>query len=176
MAVSRSWTRCAAVAAAALLGAAAPGTAPAHAGSSTAVQCKGTESVTYRPGVTFAPRNVEITTEGRFTTCADSAGEVTSGAYGERFTVFAGCNDLLGDFKDRRTVKWSTGESSVIDATGNSTAVAGQVITTITGTVEKGRYQGRSVVQTVTLPQPDLLQCLSTGLTGATGVTTLSIG
>ncbi|MFD0382739.1 hypothetical protein ACFQ2B_11255 [Streptomyces stramineus] len=51
-----------------------------------------------------------------------------------------------------------------------------QVITTITGTVEKGRYQGRSVVQTVTLPQPDLLQCLSTGLTGATGVTTLSIG
>ncbi|GAA0457412.1 hypothetical protein GCM10009544_20020 [Streptomyces stramineus] len=101
---------------------------------------------------------------------------MTSGAYGERFTVFAGCNDLLGDFKDRRTVKWSTGESSVIDATGNSTAVAGQVITTITGTVEKGRYQGRSVVQTVTLPQPDLLQCLSTGLTGATGVTTLSIG
>ncbi|MBT2385738.1 hypothetical protein [Streptomyces sp. ISL-11] len=175
MAVSRSWMRCVALAAVAVFGTAAPATGPAHAHSPAHVQCQGTESVTYHPGVTLAARNIDITTEGRFSPCLDSAHEVTSGSYGERFTIFAGCNDLLDGFEDRRTIKWSTGDTSVIKATGSSTAVAGQVITTLTGTVTEGRYKGRTAVQIITLPQPGALQCLGTGFTGATGVTTLAI-
>ncbi len=178
MAVIRSWTRSAALAALTVLGTTVPATGPAHAAhadSPAQVQCRGTESVTYRPGVTLAPRNIEVTTKGRFGSCTDSAGKVTSGSYGERFTISAGCNDLLGPFEDRRTIKWSTGDTSVIQATGNSTAVAGQVVTTITGTVTQGRFQGRTALQIITLPQPGALQCLTTGFTGATGVTTLTI-
>ncbi len=177
MAVIRSWTRSLALAAVTVLGTAVPAAGPAHAHapSPAQVQCVGTESVTYRPGVTLAARNIEITTKGRFGSCVDSAGKVTSGSYGERFTIFAGCNDLLDGFEEQRTIKWSTGDSSVIQATGSSTAVAGQVVTTITGTVTQGRFQGRTALQTVTLPQPGVLQCLSTGFTGATGVTTLTI-
>ncbi|MEU6730173.1 hypothetical protein ABZ917_41255 [Nonomuraea wenchangensis] len=39
----------------------------------------------------------------------------------------------------------------------------------------QGRFQGASAVQTVTLVQPGLLQCLTTGFTRATGLTTLTI-
>ena len=54
--------------------------------------------------------------------------------------------------------------------------MAGQVVTTITGTITQGRFRGLSAVQTITLPQPGVLQCLTTGYTSATGATTLTLG
>ncbi|MEU7136539.1 hypothetical protein [Streptomyces sp. NPDC046261] len=175
MAVIRTWMRSVALAAVTVAGTAVPATSPAHAHSPARVQCQGTESVAYRPGVTFAERDIKVTAKGRFGSCVDSAGEVTSGSYGEQFTISAGCNDLLDGFEDRRIVKWSTGDASVIQVTGTSTAVAGQVVTTITGTVAQGRFRGRNALQTVILPQAGVPQCLTTGFTGATGVTTLTI-
>ncbi|MFJ8692172.1 hypothetical protein [Streptomyces roseolilacinus] len=175
MAVSSSWKRSAALAIGASLTASALAAAPADAAPSPLLQCQGTESTTYDPTVVFRPRDVGITVEGRFDSCVDGAGEVTSGAYGERFTLHVGCNNLLDGFQDRRTFTWSTGDSSVAAITGTTDAVAGQVITTITGTVVQGRHQGRSVLQVITLPQPDLLLCFTTGLRGATGVTTLTL-
>ncbi|MEV4224669.1 hypothetical protein [Nonomuraea sp. NPDC049725] len=162
-----------AVAAVAAFSVAVPAAGPARAAAPA--QCQGTETVTYSPGVTFTPRDIEVTVSGNFSSCLDGAGQVTSGTYGERFTIFAGCNDLLDGFEAVRVVEWNTGDSSAIDGAGSSTAVAGQVITTFTGPVVQGRFQGRSAVQTVTLVQPDLLKCLTTGLTGANGVTTLTI-
>ncbi|MFI8939530.1 hypothetical protein [Streptomyces syringium] len=179
MAVSRSWVCAVVLAALTAFGTTVPATASPSGGPSdesfAQVQCHGTESVTYQPGVTFAARKIDITTDGRFGSCADSRGEVTSGSYGERFTVFAGCNNLLDGFEAQRTFTWNTGDTSVMKATGSSTVVAGQVVTTIKGTVTQGRFRGRTVVQVITLPQPDLARCLTTGLTGATGVTTLAI-
>ncbi|MFI2380142.1 hypothetical protein ACH5AO_34600 [Streptomyces sp. NPDC018964] len=148
---------------------------PARAEPLALLQCQGTESVAYSPGITFQPRDVDVTTDGRLGSCVDGEVKVASGAYGEQFTLHAGCNDLLGGFQGPRTFTWSTGDSSVIEAEGSSTAVAGQVVTTLTGTVVQGRFQGRSATQVIVLPQPGLLQCLSTGVTGATGTTTLTI-
>ncbi|MET8990196.1 hypothetical protein ACFYUK_27585 [Nonomuraea wenchangensis] len=150
-----------------------PATRPAHATVPT--QCQGSETVTYSPGVTFTPQNIEITVSGRFSSCLGGTGQVTSGTYGEQFTLFVGCTDLFDGFEGRRVVEWNTGDSSVIEGTGSSTAAAGQVVTTFTGTVVQGRFQGASAVQTVTLVQPGLLQCLTTGFTKATGLTTLTI-
>ncbi|WP_182903824.1 hypothetical protein [Microbispora sp. H10830] len=164
----------AAVAALAVAGPAAAAASPAQARPLALVQCQGTESDAYDPGVVFQPRDFEITTTGRFTSCL-GGGDVTSGSYDERFTIHAGCNDLLDGFQSARTVTWNTGQASVIEGTGSSTAVAGQVVTTFTGTVTAGPFTGRSAVQVVTLPQPGLLKCLTTGFTGATGVTTLTI-
>lgn len=176
MAVVRSWTRSAAlVAVIAALCAGTPVAGAAHAEPLVLLQCQGTESVSYDPGITLRPRDVTITTSGRFGSCLDGAGEVTSGSYGERFTLHAGCDNLLDGFRGLRTFTWSTGDTSVVDVTGSSTAVAGQVVTTLTGTVTRGRFQGRTATQVVTLPQPGLLLCLTTGVTGATGVTTLTV-
>ncbi|MFF4197880.1 hypothetical protein [Nonomuraea sp. NPDC001831] len=155
------------------LSAAAPAARPAYA--ATLVQCQGTETVTYSPGVVLTPRNVTLTVRGRFSSCLDSTGQVASGAYDEEFTIFVGCNDLLDPFQGERIIKWNTGDSSVIDGAGSSTAVGGQVVTTFSGPVVQGRFQGRHAVETITLVQTELLQCLTTGLTRATGLTTLTI-
>ncbi|MFD1831300.1 hypothetical protein ACFSJS_16765 [Streptomyces desertarenae] len=148
---------------------------PVRAEPLALLQCQGTESVTYSPGITFQPRDVDVTTDGRLGSCVDGTGEVASGAYGERFTLHAGCNDLLDGFRGPRTFTWNTGDTSVVEAEGSSTAVAGQVVTTLTGTVVQGRFVGRTATQVITLPQPALLLCLTTGVTGATGVTTLTV-
>ncbi|MFL6111070.1 MAG: hypothetical protein ACJ786_06935 [Catenulispora sp.] len=155
--------------------------AAAHTGSAQSqlgvLQCLGTESDTYSPGVTLQARQFTVTTAGRFTSCLDGAGAVVSGAYGpERFTLDAGCSDLFDAFHSVRTIRWNTGDTSVMEGNGQSNEAAGQVITTITGTITQGRFQGQSAVQTITLPQPGVLQCLTTGYTGATGVTTLTVG
>ncbi|XVQ89977.1 hypothetical protein ACQP2K_21965 [Microbispora siamensis] len=164
-----------ALVAVAALGVAGPATmSPAQAQPLALVQCQGTESDAYAPGVVFQPRDFEITTTGRFTSCL-GGGDVTSGSYDERFTIHAGCNDLLDGFQGTRTVTWNTGQASVVEGAGSSTAVAGQVVTTFTGTVTAGPFAGRSAVQVVTLPQPGLLKCLTNGFTGATGLTTLTI-
>jgi len=141
------------------------------------LQCLGTESDTYSPGVILQPRLFTVTTAGRFSSCVDGEGTVASGAYGpEQFSLDVGCSDLFDDFHGVRTIRWNTGDTSVLEGNGQSNEVAGQVITTITGTVTQGRFQGWSAVQTITLPQPGVLQCLTTGYTGATGVTTLTLG
>lgn len=177
MAICRAWTRTAALATAVTaLVATAPAAASTHEHPRPdgQLQCSGTETVGYHPGVTLAPRDVDLTVRGRFTHCADSTGKVTSGAYDEHFPLFTGCNNLLEGFTAQRTFKWNTGESSTAEIRGSSTAVAGQVVTTIIGTVVKGRFRGRSVEEVIILPQPSVLDCLTTGFTGATGETTLA--
>lgn len=157
------------------------GTLPAAASAAgaqplTALQCQGTESDAYTPGVTFQPHPFTLTVNGHFGSCLDSAGQVTGGVYGpEQVGIDAGCNDLYDPFQGSRTFTWSTGDSSVLLGSGQSTEAAGQVITTFTGTIVDGRFQGQSAVQTITLPQPGVLQCLTTGYTGAIGITTLTI-
>ncbi|MGW2186094.1 hypothetical protein [Streptomyces sp. NPDC001719] len=189
MALNRSWMRSAALAAAVTaLVSTAPGPASAHEHPDGPLHCQGTESVDYSPGVTLTPRGISVTTRGRFTECAGGADEVTSGSYGEHFTVSdADCALLLEGFHTQRTFTWNAKGTkgtkdtknakgtSVADISGNSTVVAGQVVTTITGTVTEGRYRGRSVKQVIVLPQPGVLECLTTGLTSASGVTTLDI-
>jgi hypothetical protein len=181
MAVRKGALRVAAVAAVAALGAVPPVACPAGArpagarASGPLLQCQGTETDTYRPGVTLQARDVHIVTRGHFGSCLGATDAVGSGSYAERFTIHAGCDDLLDGFRSRRTFRWDTGGVSVIDATGSSTAVAGQVVTTITGPVTRGRFRGRSAVETITLPQPGALRCLTTGVRHATGVTTLTV-
>ncbi|MFG2177886.1 hypothetical protein ACGFLS_04060 [Streptomyces abikoensis] len=174
----RSRTRALASTVAALALAATPMTsasARGHDQQSALLQCQGTESVSYSPGVTLQPRHFDVTTDGRFVSCVDVGGKVRSGSYQETFGLFAGCDDLLEGFTARRTFRWSTGDASVADISGSSTEVAGQVVTTITGKVVEGRFKDRTAVEIITLPQPGVLQCLTTGFTGATGVTTLTI-
>ncbi|MFI9202922.1 hypothetical protein [Streptomyces sp. NPDC053048] len=168
--------RVVALAAAVMFGAAAPVVpASAHPRDSGLLQCQGTESISYHPAVTLKPRHVRVTVDGRFTSCTGGRGAVRSGGYHEEFTLFTGCNNLLDGFRARRTYNWNTGDSSTADIIGSSTAVAGQVVTPVTGTITHGRFHGRKLLQVIPVPQPGALQCLAGGVSGATGVTTLTI-
>ncbi|AXI78350.1 hypothetical protein [Peterkaempfera bronchialis] len=148
---------------------------PAQAAPPTLLECLGTETTTYHPGLTFQPKDITITTDERLTSCVDGAGQVTGGWYGTQFTIHVGCNDLLDPFQDTRVFHWSTGDTSTFSESAATNAVAGQIITTLTGTVTAGRFQGHTTVRVTTLLQPSLLLCLTTGVTTATGVTTLTI-
>ncbi len=175
--------RAAALAAAVLFGVTAPAPASARPHDPGLLQCEGTESVGYEPGVTLQARPIHFTIDGHFASCAGGDGAVRSGGYHEEFTLVMGCNNLLEGFRSRRTYTWNTGhsrprhtgDSSTADISGSSTAVVGQVVTPVTGTVTRGRFQGRSLLQIIPLPQPSAVQCLAGGLTGVTGVTTLTI-
>lgn len=174
MAFTTSRTRSSALAAAVLTTALLIA-APAHA-QTALLQCEGAETDVYTPGVTFQPHEFLVTLTGQYGSCLDSSGHVTSASYGpERFSLNAGCDNLFEGFTLTRTFTWNTGDSSVLAGSGQSTEVGGSVITTITGTIIRGRFQGDSAVQTITLPQPDVLACLTTGYTGATGVATLTL-
>ncbi len=177
VAVGGKRLRALALVAAVVCGAAtpAPAAASAHPRESVLLQCQGTESVSYEPGVTLQPRPIHVTVDGRFTSCVGGDGTVKSGGYHEEFTLDTGCNNLLEGFRGHRTYTWNTGDSSTADITGSSTAVAGQVVTPVTGTVTRGRFHGRNLLQLISLPQPSALQCLGRGFTGVTGVTTLTI-
>ncbi|SOB88446.1 hypothetical protein [Streptomyces sp. 1331.2] len=178
----RPATLAAALAAVAALGTAGPAAGSARTESTRTesahlLQCQGVETVGYDPALTFQRKPVTVTTNGSFSSCADSGAQVTSGSYAERFTIAgASCDDLLEGFTTRRTFRWQNGTTSVIEATGSSNAVAGQVITTITGTVVEGYLQGAKAVEVITLPQPGVLECSTTGVTGASGPTTLTVG
>ncbi|WP_198535147.1 hypothetical protein [Streptomyces natalensis] len=167
--------RAVALVAAVMFGAAAPAPASAHPQASGLLQCQGTESVHYQPGVTLQARPIHVTVDGHFSSCAGGDGAVKSGGYQEEFTLVTGCNNLLEGFQARRTYTWNTGDSSTADITGSSTAAVGQVVTQVTGTITDGRFHGHNLLQVITLPQPSALQCLGDGLASATGATTLTI-
>ncbi|PNE32407.1 hypothetical protein AF335_17515 [Streptomyces eurocidicus] len=183
VAVGGQRLRVVALAAAVLFGVTAPAPASAQPRRPGLLQCEGTESVSYQPGVILKARPIHITIDGRFASCAGGDGAVKNGGYHEEFTLITGCNKLLEGFRSRRTYTWNTGhsgprhtsDSSTADISGSSTAAVGQVVTPVTGTVTRGRFQGHSLLQVIPLPQPSALQCLTDGLTGVTGVTTLTI-
>ena len=108
----------------------AAGTADAPAATRTGavhpqlgvLQCLGTESDTYNPGVIIQARQFTVTTGGQFTSCLDGAGAVVSGMYGpEQFTLDVGCSDLFDAFHGVRTIRWNTGDTSVMEGSGQST-------------------------------------------------------
>ncbi|GHF05504.1 hypothetical protein [Streptomyces morookaense] len=163
------------MAAAVVLGTVTAVPAAAHPRDSGQLQCHGTESVRYEPGVTLLARHIHVTVDGRFGSCTGGDGAVKSGGYHDEFTIDAACNDLLEGFRARRNYDWNTGDSSDAEIAGGSTAVLGQVITPITGTVTHGRFQGRKLLQLVPIPQAGALRCLGDGLTSASGPTVLTI-
>lgn len=149
--------------------------ASAHPKNSRPVLCHGTESVSYQPGVTLQARPVHITVDGVFASCTGGDGTVKSGGYHDEFTIVTGCVNPIEGFEASRKYVWNTGESSTADIAGSSTVVAGQVVTPATGTVTRGRFHDRKVLQIIPIVQPSVLQCLGKGLTHATGPTTLTI-
>ncbi len=163
-----AWTALAALAVGALT------TTPAHA-QPTLVQCTGTESVTIDPGATYQAQLLHVTTDGNFGSCLDGQGQVTSASYAEELSFVGDCATLFDPFESTRVFTWNTGDTSTFVGTGSSTVVAGQIVTTVTGTITEGRFAGRSAVQVIALAQLNLLDCLLTGMTNASGATTLTI-
>lgn len=137
--------------------------------------CTGTEVTTYDPPLTFTRRPTTITVSGIFPTCTDD--QAINGSYGTTFTTTASCLELWNAGSATETLVW--GGSGVTPSTFafnvTATELGGQLVVTSTGLITDGMFSPAGAQKVVVLVTPNLLNCLTTGIAGATGVTTLTI-
>ncbi len=150
------------------------GAGPGHA-LTVEQTCTGTEVTTYDPPLTFTRRPTTITVNGVFPVCTDD--QAINGSYATSFTTSTSCLDLFNSGSATETLVW--GGSGVTPSTFafNVTAVelAGQLVVTSTGIITDGMFAPASAQTIVTLVTPNLLNCLTTGIPSATGLTTLAV-
>jgi hypothetical protein len=137
--------------------------------------CVGTEATSYNPPLTFTARPVTITVNGVFTSCTNPT--TPTGFYSETFTISASCLVPLDAASPTRTIVWGNpdAEPSTFHYNVTETEVGGQLVVTSTGAITHGSFAPASAEQVVTLVTPNILQCLSTGISTVTGPTSLII-
>lgn len=116
---------------------------------------------TFEPPLTNTPQPVRIVGSTQFGPCVSASDpEVTSGtSYVEIDSVTRSCGSLLAPTIADYTIVWNTGETSTISGNRTSTIEGVVVVVTLTGTVTSGPFAGSSVVQTISGPSLDLLNC-----------------
>ncbi|MGF7237930.1 MAG: hypothetical protein ACQSGP_23660 [Frankia sp.] len=150
--------------------------APAH------VTCTGQEAVNYSPGLTFTPHDTTVTINGFLGSagnpglCVAPGEGITSATYTEVFNrPGASCVQALFDGPGSRVIVWSDGHSSTFTFTAQIQTLPAASLVTLTGTITSGEFAGRRAVETIQIPQLDLLQCLTTGIDNSIALATLII-
>lgn len=168
-------SRVAAAVAALALGLSALVTTGTAAGAAVVdLQCTGSQTLSYSPGLTLTPQAVTVSGSGSFSCPLSSDPAISTGS----FTVgpvgaTLGCALTGGSGTFAYT--WNTGQVSTVSATSVVTANLGVVVVTSTGTVVSGPFAGDTAVFTWTGSSPGLLDCLTpAGVTQYSGPTTLT--
>lgn len=141
---------------------------PAAASTST-VLCYGQESITYNPGLTFTPANVQYNGADTFTSCISTPpAEITSASFSFGGTATFSCISFaLPGYTATQIVNWSDGRTSTWTySTEVTTSPDGIDIFVATGTIVAGEFQGALATLTVDDLPPNLLACATPG--GAT--------
>lgn len=138
------------------------------------LQCTGSQTLNYSPGLQLTPRNVAVNGSGTFSCPLSSDPAISSGGFDVGpFTASLGCALTGGTAEYSYT--WNDGRVSTISATSLVTLNLGVVSVTSTGNVISGPFTGDLVLFTWTGTSPGLFDCLSTaGVTQYSGLTTLT--
>lgn len=172
MSRSTRWTAVTALLAASCVPLAAT---PAHAAGTDAV-CRGTQTTTYKPGLTLAPTPQAVTTTSTYANCELlSEPGLTTGTSGGTAVQTLSCLDPLKAGSGSVTITWNTGETSTFTFTRTVTRAAGETVVTGTGTITAGKFAGRAAEEVIVGPTLDTLKCIREGITERIGVTTLTI-
>lgn len=141
------------------------------------ITCTGTADNALSPGLLLIPQTVATQNTYTYDPCLSGAvPALTSG-----LTQFGGAGTLsclqpLGSASNSQTIVWNDSSTTTYQYTSTFTTVAGQFQAVKTGTVTSGRFLGDTVVETVTGPALNLLDCLAPpGITSRSGVLTLVI-
>jgi hypothetical protein len=112
---------------------------------------------------------------GVFISCTNPA--APTGFYSETFTISASCLLPLEAASPTRIIVWGNpaAEPSAFRYNVTETEVGGRLIVTSTGAITHGTFAPASAEQVVTLVTPNILQCLTTGISTVTGPTSLII-
>jgi hypothetical protein len=122
----------------------------AHAGILDA-SCIGEEHITYSPGLTNTPQEVEIAGKAGSSCLSLTEPSITSYAISYDFRSTRECDDLLKEDTFEAIYKWNTGATSTARIESTLTHVDGQEIFEGTGTIISGLFKGATVVEAFTL-------------------------
>jgi hypothetical protein len=162
---------------------ASPGTASASEGSGTSavaaqdpieVVCKATTTATYTPGLLLAARQVSVDADTQYTPCL--GGGVDAGSAGINATFSASCLNLGGSSSGVSAISWNDNTTSFFSYNQTTVNVAGQSVTTRTGSISAGKFTGATALSETIVPTLNFTNCLAPpGITSVTGVGTLTI-
>lgn len=151
-----------------------PGNAQADPGDLT---CLGTVTANYSPGLTLTSSPQTVTTNEIDTPCTSASNpDVTSGHSAVTIETEAGCLEILQPGSATKTFTWNTGETSVFSFNRSISRPGGNSVVTLAGAITQGLFAGRTALEVITFPNPNLLGCLTPpGVTSLFGVAALTI-
>jgi hypothetical protein len=135
------------------------------------MECSGTGTVHFAPGITNTPQQVQVTATTAVASCL-APFEFTGGTSNTASQQTTSCTNL-GFSSHETTYNWNDGATSVVDyATTVATRLAdGSTQIEGEGSVISGLDSGDDAVQDLTLPELDIDACDSpTGLTSISGL------
>lgn len=116
-------------------------------------------TTTFSPPLSNTPQPVTITTTVLYSPCISTAPGLTSGSRSSVVARTTQCSDLLASGSLTFTVNWNTGQTSTLHTNFTSTSVGVARVVTHTGQVNSGLFAGDNVIQTLTSPSLDLVNC-----------------
>jgi hypothetical protein len=164
-----------------ILAVAAPLAAASSAAAAvTQVDCVGSATVQYSPGITNASQSVTVTNSTHYTCEQALPLPVTTytGSTHSSHTTEASCTDLLSAPSGTITnvLIWDDGQTSTFVYTATAVRADSTTTTTLTGLITAGRYSGSDAVLQAVFPNPSVLECGAPGgVTSLTGDVVLTI-
>ncbi|GLZ32347.1 hypothetical protein Lesp02_45350 [Lentzea sp. NBRC 105346] len=147
---------------------------PAASADPVALECVGTKTTQYSPGLKLFPSVQRIEYDAIFSPCAGTATGV-SAIQSSGVTKVASCLSVGESNPGLLQYVWSDGESSFFSYETTVQRPAGQIVVTKTGTITAGRYTGATAVETTTGVTPNVLDCVGDGIKSLPSAVTLSI-
>ncbi|MGW0932911.1 hypothetical protein [Streptomyces sp. NPDC002644] len=148
--------------------------------SSVLVDCLGSVTSTFSPGLHLLPATITLSSSGPLGTCVGGDADHVTGSYTASGTGTLSCTLNL-PLPASGTVTWRDADGKVSDVS-QFTALAvplrplGQNVVAVTGTITTGDYTGRGIVLEFVLPNIALTACLTpAGATGAAGPANITV-
>ncbi|MEE4541334.1 hypothetical protein V2S66_05050 [Streptomyces sp. V4-01] len=140
------------------------------------VNCAGTTTVDFSPGVTDTSRTVAVSGADEATTCLSLTHPgLTSFSGPFSGTATQSCTTLFGGGSGTETLYWNDSTTSTWNYTNSFSNVNGTKVGTSTGTISAGTLTGASITQTITFVNLDLSACSTTGVTELNGTDTWTL-
>ena len=142
------------------------------------IQCQGTHSVSFNPGLRLTPGFVTLTRSTIYSVCTSvSDPEITYGLTSGTGMFQASClNVLAGPPSTTWIITWNTGETSEWLYSSSTQNVSGTIVQTQIGVIVSGKFAGSTAIGVLAQVAPPLIECLGPpGVTHSQGIATLSI-
>lgn len=139
--------------------------------AATLLNCSGTATVGFNPGLTNTTQQTTVTDDESYAPCTVPNTGIVSGSGSLTVTVNASCVANVIQVPSSATYTWNTGQTSAVQFGSNEVVrlADGSTQVTSTGSVSRGFGAGAQATRVIVLPQLNAAQCMS-----PPGVTQLS--